>query len=99
ARLSSRSSKRMAALQLLGMERPFRVLAPCPALRKSHTPPRPTADSRLKVLVWQDEAGQVWLGYNDPAFIAGRHAVPECKAATGMGKALSGFAEKTIAKP
>lgn len=55
-------------------------------------------DLPVKALVWQDEAGQVWLGYNDPAFIAKRHEVPDCQAATGMGKALAGFADKTISK-
>ena len=35
------------ALQLLGMEWSFRVVAPCPAPQKPHTPPRPTAGFRL----------------------------------------------------
>ena len=38
----------MAALQLLGMEQPFRVVAPCPAPGKPHTPARSTELSRLK---------------------------------------------------
>lgn len=34
-------------------------------------------DLPLKALVWQDEAGATWLGYNDPAWLAHRHgAVP-----------------------
>ena len=37
----------MAALQLLGMERPFRVVASCSAPHKPHTPQRPTAVSRM----------------------------------------------------
>ena len=37
----------MAALQLLGMKRPFRVVAPCPAPQKPHTPPCPTTVSRF----------------------------------------------------
>jgi len=37
----------MAALQLLGMEQPFRVVAPCPAPEKPHTPARPTEESRI----------------------------------------------------
>ncbi|MDT8385603.1 MAG: DUF302 domain-containing protein [Gammaproteobacteria bacterium] len=55
-------------------------------------------DLPVKALVWQDEAGQVWLGYNDPAYIAKRHDVPACKVAAGMSKALAGFAEKAISK-
>ena len=30
-------------------------------------------DLPLKALAWQDASGQVWLGYNDPQFIANRH--------------------------
>ena len=29
----------------------------------------------LRVLVWEDEAGQVWLTYHPPAFLAQRHHV------------------------
>jgi len=32
-------------------------------------------DLPLKALVWQDEAGQIWLGYNDPYWLAARHGV------------------------
>jgi uncharacterized protein (DUF302 family) len=35
-------------------------------------------DLPLKVLVWEDASAQVWLGYNDPAFIAQRHGVEHC---------------------
>ncbi len=30
-------------------------------------------DLPLKALVWQDAAGETWLGYNDPAWLARRH--------------------------
>lgn len=55
-------------------------------------------DLPVKALVWKDEAGKVWLGYNDPAYIAKRHGVPDCKAAVGMGKALDKLTHKAIAK-
>lgn len=32
-------------------------------------------DLPLKALVYEDEAGQVWLSYNDPAWLARRHAL------------------------
>ncbi len=32
-------------------------------------------DLPMKALAWQDEQGQVWLGYNDPQSIATRHAI------------------------
>jgi uncharacterized protein (DUF302 family) len=35
-------------------------------------------DLPQKALVWQDEKGQTWLTYNDPRYIASRHAAGEC---------------------
>ena len=32
-------------------------------------------DLPLKALAWEDETGQVWLAYNDPAWLAERHGV------------------------
>ena len=55
-------------------------------------------DLPLKALVWQDDKGQVWLGYNDPAWIAKRHDVASCPAAAGLAKALAGLAEAALAK-
>jgi len=46
----------------------------------------------LKALVWEDAAAQVWLGYNDPAWLAKRHGVAECPAAANLSKALAGIA-------
>ncbi len=54
-------------------------------------------DLPLKALVWEDTAGQVWLGYNDPAFLAKRHGVPECAAAANIGKALRGISAAAVA--
>jgi uncharacterized protein (DUF302 family) len=55
-------------------------------------------DLPLKALVWEDAQGQVWLGYNDPAFLAQRHGVPQCPAVGGLSKALSGLAEATVGR-
>jgi len=30
-------------------------------------------DLPLRALVWRDEAGRTWLGYNDPAWLSRRH--------------------------
>lgn len=49
-------------------------------------------DLPLKALVWEDGSGQVWLGYNDPAFLANRHGVPQCPVVEKLSKALAGFA-------
>lgn len=34
-------------------------------------------DLPLKVLVWEDSRGKVWVSYNDPEYLKGRHAVPD----------------------
>ncbi len=55
-------------------------------------------DLPLKALVWQDDAAQVWLGYNDPAYLAQRHGVATCPVVENLRKALSGLAEATVAR-
>jgi uncharacterized protein (DUF302 family) len=30
-------------------------------------------DLPLRVLIWEDEKGRIWLGFNDPAWIGQRH--------------------------
>jgi uncharacterized protein (DUF302 family) len=55
-------------------------------------------DLPLKALVWEDAQGQVWLGYNDPAYLAQRHGVAQCPAVSGLTKALAGIAEATVAR-
>ncbi len=32
-------------------------------------------DLPLKVLAWEDAKGKVWLSYNEPAWLAGRHGM------------------------
>ncbi|WP_372964036.1 DUF302 domain-containing protein [Marinobacter sp.] len=55
-------------------------------------------DLPLKALVWEDESSQVWLGYNDPAFIAQRHHVSECAVVPNLQKALAGMAEAVVTR-
>lgn len=54
-------------------------------------------DLPLKALVWEDNSGQVWLGYNDPKYLAQRHNVPECAVAEKLGGALAGFVKAALA--
>jgi len=35
-------------------------------------------DLPQKALIWEDEAGQVWLSYNDPKYLAERHRIKDC---------------------
>lgn len=55
-------------------------------------------DLPLKALVWEDEISQVWVGYNDPAFLAQRHGVPQCAVVPNLRKALEGIAEEATAR-
>ena len=34
-------------------------------------------DLPMKALAWEDEKGVVWLGYNDPKYIAARHGITD----------------------
>jgi uncharacterized protein (DUF302 family) len=54
-------------------------------------------DVPIKALAWQDADGQVWLAYNDPAYLAERHGLdPAMKPFQGMAKALAGFTAQAI---
>ena len=39
--------------------------------------PSSALDLPLKILVWQDGGGRVWLSYNDPKYLQERHGIPE----------------------
>ena len=54
-------------------------------------------DLPLKALVWEDASGQVWLGYNDPAYLAQRHGMAGCPVVENLRKALGGLAAATVA--
>ncbi|HEC18950.1 MAG TPA: DUF302 domain-containing protein [Gammaproteobacteria bacterium] len=46
-------------------------------------------DLPMKALAWEDEKGQVWLTYNDPAYVAERHGITDReKIVTKMTGAL-----------
>lgn len=32
-------------------------------------------DLPMKTIAWKDEGGQVWIGYNDPAYLSQRHGI------------------------
>lgn len=35
-------------------------------------------DLPQKILIWEDEKGQVWLSYNDPKYLTMRHDIEKC---------------------
>jgi len=55
-------------------------------------------DLPLKALVWEDASGQVWLGYNDPSFLAKRHEAGQCPVVENLKKALAGFTQEATAR-
>jgi uncharacterized protein (DUF302 family) len=57
-------------------------------------------DLPLKMIIWKDKVGQVWMTYNDPKYLAHRHQLADCaekviKMITGK---LSGIVRE-VAKP
>lgn len=38
--------------------------------------PSSAIDLPLKILIWQDAGGRVWLSYNTPAYLQERHHLP-----------------------
>jgi uncharacterized protein (DUF302 family) len=38
--------------------------------------PSSAIDLPLKILVWQDAQGKVWVSYNNPIYLQGRHRIP-----------------------
>lgn len=39
--------------------------------------PHIAIDLPLKILIWQDAAGKVWVSYNTPEFLGQRHGIPD----------------------
>ena len=55
-------------------------------------------DLPQKMLVWESEAGEVFLGFNDPAHLKGRHSTEGCdKVFEMVTGALNNFAKAAAA--
>jgi uncharacterized protein (DUF302 family) len=55
-------------------------------------------DLPLHVLIWEDEKGTTWLGYNDPIYLAKRHEIHDrAETLKTMTTALKSLAEATTA--
>jgi len=61
-----------AAVELAPME-VFMFGSAAAGTRLMRTAPTAGIDLPLRVLVWVDEDGGTWLGYNEPSWIAARH--------------------------
>ncbi len=56
-------------------------------------------DLPLKLLAWQDADGQVWIAYNDPAYMVQRHNITDRDPVVEkMRNALNNFATAATAK-
>lgn len=54
-------------------------------------------DLPLKALAWQDAAGAVWLGYNEPRHLVHRHRGGECQPAVeNVTRALGALAGEAV---
>lgn len=59
-------------------------------------------DLPLKVLVWQDAAGDTWLSYNDPSWLAKRHGLGTTQAeatVAALTRALGALAKAATTTP
>ena len=56
-------------------------------------------DLPQKMLAWEGEDGQVFIGYNDPGYLKGRHGVAGCdKVLETVSGALAAFAAAAVAE-
>lgn len=55
-------------------------------------------DLPLKALVWEDSSAQVWLSYNDPAYLAQRHGATNCSVVGNLRNALSALTNAAVAQ-
>lgn len=57
-------------------------------------------DLPMKALVWEDDAGDVFLAYNDPAYLAARHGIDDrVEVVETMSGALGGLTDAATAAP
>jgi uncharacterized protein (DUF302 family) len=56
--------------------------------------PTSAIDLPLKALAWQDDNGQVWLSYNDPAYLAHRFGLTDAQIAPLAG--IGGLIEESL---
>ncbi len=55
-------------------------------------------DLPQKMLIWEDESGQVQIAYNDPRYLGGRHRLGNCgnNVIQQIAGALDNFSDATI---
>jgi uncharacterized protein (DUF302 family) len=98
ARFDHRAGAEAAGLQL----RPTQVLVfgnPIAGTKLMQADQRIGIDLPLKALAWEDAAGKVWISWNEPEWLAARHALDPATQAVvaGMASGLAGLAEAAAA--
>jgi CubicO group peptidase (beta-lactamase class C family)/uncharacterized protein (DUF302 family) len=86
---------RKADMQL----RPTRVLVfgnPRVGTRLMQASQPAALDLPLRVTVWQDERGRVWVGYRDLEALAAEHGIKEPDTIAAMARALDGLVAKAV---
>jgi uncharacterized protein (DUF302 family) len=59
--------------------------------------PTVAIDLPLKALVWEDEGGKVWLGYNSPEYLKKRHGIEgKEEALNALAGALDAMTAKAL---
>lgn len=56
-------------------------------------------DLPLRMLVWEDASGQVWLSYTEPAVLADRRDAQDCPALGNLGGVLEALAQNATKSP
>ncbi|MBI1299265.1 DUF302 domain-containing protein [bacterium] len=57
-------------------------------------------DLPQKFLIWEDENGDVFVGYNDPKYLAGRHNITgQDSVLETVANALANFAQRATTSP
>ncbi|MGB5705797.1 MAG: DUF302 domain-containing protein [Arenicellales bacterium] len=46
-------------------------------------------DLPMKALIWEDQNGQVWFGYNDAGYLASRHGMQACENVASLLEKIS----------
>ncbi|NET30769.1 MAG: DUF302 domain-containing protein [Cyanothece sp. SIO1E1] len=55
-------------------------------------------DLPQKMLIWEDETGQVWVSYNDPDYLMTRHRLTGCEPVIARVKDVLGTLAKVAAQ-
>lgn len=48
----------------------------------------------IKVLIWEDAAGNAWISYNTPAYLQARHHLDEDLVQRQIGSGIAALAAK-----